>query len=70
MSSKRSRCRSRSGDLKSWVLVNELPDPFPVTRADIDAIERYGADVVQASRKQQKRLKHEGNQDARYRSAL
>lgn len=48
MSSRVSRSKHRSGEPEFWTLINELPDPVPVSKAELDAIERYFADVVEA----------------------
>jgi hypothetical protein len=46
MSSRREKSAPRPIDPEFWTVVNELPDPLPVTKAEIDALERYFGDVL------------------------
>jgi hypothetical protein len=41
MSSKQSKSKLRPIDKEFWTVENELPDPLPVGKAELDAIERY-----------------------------
>jgi hypothetical protein len=38
----------RPSDPQFWTVENELPDPIPVSTAELDAIERYFGDVLDA----------------------
>jgi hypothetical protein len=38
----------RPSDAEFWTVINELPDPIPVARPELDAIESYFADVLDA----------------------
>lgn len=40
--------RLRPIDPEFWTVENELPDPIPVSRAELDAIERYFGDLLDA----------------------
>jgi hypothetical protein len=46
MSSRRAKPAPRPIDPEFWTVVNELPDPLPVTKTEIDALERYFGDVL------------------------
>jgi hypothetical protein len=46
MSSRRACSKLRPTDPEFWKVVNELPDPLPISKAEIDAIERYFGDVL------------------------
>jgi hypothetical protein len=46
MSSSRSSSKLRPTDPEFWTVINELPDPLPVSTAEMDAIERYFSDVL------------------------
>ena len=46
MSSKRPPSKLRPTDPEFWTVINELPDPLPVSTAELDAIERYFSDVL------------------------
>jgi len=46
MSSKRLSSKLRPTDLEFWTVINELPDPLPVSTAELDAIERYFSGVL------------------------
>lgn len=48
MSSKQSKPKLRPIDQEFWTVENELPDPLPVGKAELDAIERYFGDVLDA----------------------
>jgi len=48
MSSRQSAPRLRPIDPEFWTVENELPDPIPVCTAELDAIERYFGDVLDA----------------------
>jgi len=46
MSSKRAHAKRRPTDPEFWTVINELPDPIPVSKDELDAIERYFSDVL------------------------
>lgn len=46
MSSRQLKSKLRPIDAESWTVENELPDPLPVSTAELDAIERYFGDVL------------------------
>ncbi len=46
MSSNRPPSNLRPTDPEFWTVINELPDPLPVSTAELDAIERYFSDVL------------------------
>ena len=46
MSSNRPPSKLRPTDPDFWTVINELPDPLPVSTAELDAIERYFSDVL------------------------
>ena len=46
MSSNRQLSKLRPTDPEFWTVINELPDPLPVSTAELDAIERYFSDVL------------------------
>ena len=46
MSSKPRKSEPRSNDPEFWTVVTELLDPIPVSKEDLDAIERYFSDVL------------------------
>jgi hypothetical protein len=46
MSSNLPPPRPRPSDPEFWTVVNELPDPIPVSKAELDAIERYFGDLL------------------------
>jgi hypothetical protein len=46
MSSRRTSRKSRPTDPGFWTVENELPDPPPVSKAEVDAVERYFGDVL------------------------
>ncbi|MBR0866796.1 hypothetical protein JQ614_35705 [Bradyrhizobium diazoefficiens] len=46
MSSRKANPNPRPIDPEFWTVVNELPDPLPVTTAEIEALERYFGDVL------------------------
>jgi hypothetical protein len=46
MSSKPRQSKPRPSDLEFWTVINELPDPIPVGKDELDAIERYFSDVL------------------------
>jgi hypothetical protein len=48
MSSKQRATRLRPIDPEYWTVENELPDPLPVSTAELDAIERYFGQIVDA----------------------
>ncbi|EJN13511.1 hypothetical protein PMI42_03084 [Bradyrhizobium sp. YR681] len=48
MSSNRSPAKPRPSDPEFWTVENELPDPIPVSKAELDAIERYFGDLLDA----------------------
>jgi hypothetical protein len=46
MSSRQSKPKLRPIDPEFWTVENELPDPIPVSTAELDAIERYFGGVL------------------------
>ncbi len=48
MSSKRAPSKARPSDAEFWTVENELPDPLPVGKAELDAIERYFGGLLDA----------------------
>lgn len=46
MSSKARQSKPHLSDPEFWTVVNELPDPIPVGKDELDAIERYFSDVL------------------------
>ena len=46
MSSRRAKSGPRPIDPEFWTVVNELPDPLPVTTTEIEALERYFGEVL------------------------
>jgi hypothetical protein len=48
MSSNQSKSKLRPIDPEFWTVENELPDPIPVSKAELDAIERYFGDLLDA----------------------
>lgn len=48
MSSSRRPSKPRPADPEFWTVENELPDPLPVSKAELDAIERYFGDLLDA----------------------
>lgn len=48
MSSRQAKPKLRPIDAEFWTVENELPDPLPVSTAELDAIERYFSDVLDA----------------------
>ena len=46
MSSRTANSGPRPIDPEFWTVVNELPDPLPVTTAEIEAFERYFGEVL------------------------
>lgn len=48
MSSKRAPSKARPSDAEFWTVENELPDPLPVGKAELDAIERYFGGLLTA----------------------
>ncbi len=46
MSSSRPHSKLRPTDPEFWMVINELPDPIPVGKDELDAIERYFSDVL------------------------
>lgn len=38
----------RPSDAEFWTVINELPDQIPVARPELDAIESYFADILEA----------------------
>jgi hypothetical protein len=65
MSSSRAHSKWRPTDPEFWTVINELPDPLPVSRAELDTIERYFADVIEQSLKPvSSPSKHKGNNHA------
>lgn len=48
MSSRQSRPKLRPIDPEFWTVENELPDPLPLSTAELDAIERYFGGMLDA----------------------
>ena len=48
MSSRRPPPKPRPFDPEYWTVENELPDPIPISKAELDAIERYFGDLLDA----------------------
>ena len=48
MSSEELKPKLRPIDPEFWTVENELPDPIPVSKAELDAIERYFGDLLDA----------------------
>ncbi|MGJ4931564.1 hypothetical protein ACQR1I_31820 [Bradyrhizobium sp. HKCCYLS2038] len=48
MSSRRPASKPRPFDPEYWIVEKELPDPIPVSKAELDAIERYFSDLLDA----------------------
>jgi hypothetical protein len=48
MSSKRAPSKARPSDAEFWRVESDLPDPLPVGKAEIDAIERYFSGLLEA----------------------
>ncbi len=48
MSTSRTSAKLRPIDPEFWTVENELPDPTPVSTAELDAIERYFGGVLDA----------------------
>ncbi|MGH6710667.1 MAG: hypothetical protein ACREEK_17050 [Bradyrhizobium sp.] len=46
MSSRRAVSKLRPIDPEFWTVVNELPDPLPVSKAEIEAIESYFGELL------------------------
>ena len=46
MSSKPYQSKPHPSDPEFWTVVNELPDPIPVGKDELDAIERHFSDVL------------------------
>jgi hypothetical protein len=62
MSSRRNTRKPRPTDPEFWTVINELTNPLPVSKAELDAIERYFADVIAQSLKPVNgRAKHQGD---------
>lgn len=48
MSSNYPRSKPRPSDPEFWTVENELPDPISVSKAEVDVIERYFSDLLDA----------------------
>lgn len=48
MSSKPSRKKLAAVDPDFWTVINELPQPLPAKTTELDALDRYFADVIDA----------------------
>lgn len=46
MSSKPHQSKPHPSDPAFWTVVNDLPNPIPVGKDELDAVERYFADVL------------------------
>lgn len=58
MSSKRAHGTPRSGSPEAWTVINDVPDPTPVMKGEVDALETYFSDVIDACLRP---LKHDDN---------
>jgi hypothetical protein len=45
---RKTAARLRPSDPEFWTVINELSEPIPVSRAELDAIESYFADLLDA----------------------
>lgn len=48
MSSKPGRKKLAAIDPGFWTVINDLPQPLPTKATELDALERYFADVIDA----------------------
>jgi hypothetical protein len=48
MSSSGPPSKSRPSDPEFWTVDNQLPDPIPVSKAELDAIEQHFGDLLDA----------------------
>lgn len=48
MSSRRASSKLRPTAPEFWTMERELPDPIPVSKAELDAIERFFGDLLDA----------------------
>jgi hypothetical protein len=48
MSSRRTSRKKHSSGPEFWKIENELPDPIPISTAELDSIERYFGSVLDA----------------------
>jgi hypothetical protein len=48
MSSNRAPPKAKPPDDEFWTVDNEFPDPLPVTKAELDVIERYFGELLDA----------------------
>ena len=48
MSSKRAPSKVKPSDAEFWTIENGLPDPIPISKAELDAIERYFGGLLAA----------------------
>jgi hypothetical protein len=46
MSSRRPQSKFRPIDPEFWTVLNELPDPIPVGKDELDTIDRYFAELL------------------------
>lgn len=46
--SRKAGSKPKPSDAEFWTIVNELPDPLPVGRSELDAIERFFTGLVDA----------------------
>jgi hypothetical protein len=47
-SARKVAAKLRPSDPEFWTLINELPEPIAVSRPELDVIERYFADLLDA----------------------
>lgn len=47
MSSRSRRAKCRPGEAEFWTVINELPNPLPVSTVEIEALERYFTDLIE-----------------------
>jgi hypothetical protein len=45
---RQAAAKLRPSDPEFWTVINELPEPIAVSRPELDAIERYFADLLDA----------------------
>lgn len=46
MSSKRTPSKARQSDAEFWIVENKLPDPLPVSKTELDALEQHFGDLL------------------------
>ncbi len=61
MSSRASHKKRSAVDPGFWTVINELPQPLPVEASELDALDRYFADVIDACLNPKKIRKEQDN---------